>query len=141
MEEIPTATNNRHSAAFTSSGVTSPVSPTGDDFDHKPKGRKPVGGVAVLPMMDMKRMEEQRKTPTEQKQRPFSSSSIKSPTSETSEVCHFFSHNNFFLLQLILFFLFLTFFLYFKFILLHGFYFLRVFFVKFPKHPPIILRT
>lgn len=90
MEEIAnSAANNRHSAAFTASGLTSPTSPTGDEYKPKPGSRKPIGGVAVLPMGDLKRTEAvQRKTPTptEPKQRPFSSASIKSPTSETSEV-------------------------------------------------------
>src|SRR5699024_2305412 len=95
MEAIPSANSNaRHSAAFTSSAVTSPTTPP-DEHDQRPKAgaRKPVGGIAVLPPMEMKRIEDQRKTPTptpgatEPKQRPFSAASLKSPTSETSEVC------------------------------------------------------
>ena len=96
MEAIPTANSNaRHSTAFTSSAVTTPTTPP-DEHDQRPKSyviRKPVGGIAVLPPMEMKRIEDQRKTPTptpgstEPKQRPFSQTSIKSPTSETSEVC------------------------------------------------------
>lgn len=101
MEAIPSATSNaRHSAAFTSSAVTTPTSPLTDEPDQRPKAqaRKPIGGIAVLPPMEMKRIEDQRKTPTptqgatDPKQRPFSSGSIKSPTSETSEVCSYPFH-------------------------------------------------
>ncbi|KAH7641834.1 erythrocyte membrane protein band 4.1 like coracle isoform X2 [Dermatophagoides farinae] len=84
METIPASINNRYSAAFTASGVTSPTSPTSaiDDstYDQQPrKGqqqRKPVGGIAVLPPMEMKRIEDQRRTPTSPNE-----SKLKSPTS------------------------------------------------------------
>lgn len=100
MEAIPTAANaNRYSAAFT----TSPTSPTPIDDDpqnrNKANVRRPIGGIAVLPPMEMKRIEDQRKTPTpttdsfttkQPQQRQFSSSSAKSPVSETSEVSFFY---------------------------------------------------
>nr|XP_027198882.1 protein 4.1 homolog isoform X2 [Dermatophagoides pteronyssinus] len=84
METIPASINNRYSAAFTASGVTSPTSPTSaaDElaYDQQTrKGqhqRKPVGGIAVLPPMEMKRIEDQRRTPTSPNE-----SKLKSPTS------------------------------------------------------------
>lgn len=76
---------NRHSAALS---ATSPTDYEKSGGKFQP--RKPIGGVAVLPMEEMRRIEEQRRTPTDTagKSRPFSqsSSSIKSPTSDTSEV-------------------------------------------------------
>ena len=102
MEAIPSSggggSSNRHSAAFTSSAVTSPTTPPKQQ--QQPGQRKPVGGIAVLPPMEMRRIEEQRKTPTPtgdgrqsqagtQGGRPFSAASLKSPTSETtSEVLY-----------------------------------------------------
>ena len=92
METIPASINNRYSAAFTASGVTSPTSPTSaaDElaYDQQTrKGqhqRKPVGGIAVLPPMEMKRIEDQRRTPTSPNE-----SKLKSPTSpsDRQEVC------------------------------------------------------
>ncbi|UXI16706.1 Transcription initiation factor TFIID subunit 2 [Sarcoptes scabiei] len=63
------------------SGLNSPTTPTTDDYidpkqsQSKIQGRKPVGGIAVLPPMEMKRIEEQRKTPT-----PTADSKLKSST-------------------------------------------------------------
>lgn len=83
METIPASGGaaNRHSAAL------SATSPTSSDYEKtKFQPRKPIGGVAVLPMEEMRRIEEQRRTPTEPKSRPFSQASVKGPSSETSEV-------------------------------------------------------
>ncbi|OTF73745.1 hypothetical protein BLA29_011465 [Euroglyphus maynei] len=93
METIPASINNRHSAAFTASGVTSPTSPTSatDDLTHDQQARKgqhqrkPIGGIAVLPPMEMKRIEDQRRTPTSPNE-----SKLKSPSSDRQEVCVFF---------------------------------------------------
>lgn len=81
FETLPTMINNRHSTALTASGLNSPTTPTTDDYidpkqsQSKIQGRKPVGGIAVLPPMEMKRIEEQRKTPT-----PTADSKLKSST-------------------------------------------------------------
>lgn len=95
METIPAMANNRHSSAFSTSGVTSPTTPTGEqDYDQKPKvqtSRKPVGGIAVLPPMEMKRIENQRKTPTPtlstDPKLKSSTTGFKSPNADVAEVC------------------------------------------------------
>lgn len=109
MEAIPTTVvNNRDSQSFSTTGasnVASPLtSPTGDAKgapNQKPTGaRRPVGGIAVLPPMEMKKIhdDQQRKTPTpsatdvnngKSKSRPLSqtSTTLKSPVSDNSEVC------------------------------------------------------
>lgn len=97
METIPAMANNRHSSAFSTSGVTSPTTPTGgeSDYDQKPKvqtSRKPVGGIAVLPPMEMKRIENQRKTPTPtlstdpKLKSSTATTGFKSPNADISEV-------------------------------------------------------
>ncbi|KAI7690045.1 Band 4.1-like protein 3 [Sarcoptes scabiei] len=72
------------------SGLNSPTTPTTDDYidpkqsQSKIQGRKPVGGIAVLPPMEMKRIEEQRKTPT-----PTADSKLKSSTAVPESTSRF----------------------------------------------------
>ena len=92
MEAISNSvgSNIRNSAAFTSSAATTPTSPMGDDFErNKHQVRKPIGGIAVLPPMDMKN-DDRSRTPNDAKSRPFSQTSTRGQSTENSEVCKIF---------------------------------------------------